>query len=323
MLASRNKVINFLKNDNAIIILVLMAILSSFFVDGMTRQFDTVILEASIYGILAVGLGVVLVTGNIDLSIGFQAATCSIVTVSVFNMTNGNFLFACVATLVAGAAMGLFNAFTVVKLGITPLIATIAANYIYQGIVYYFTRSGAFYPDGDLRKTLQNVLYNNQLFDMRALSVTVLIFVAALIVLYIFMKRTRTGISLYITGDNSVAGALAGISVDHAKVLAYLICGLCCAIGGLFMASRSGAAIYSQGEGKNVLAISACVIGGVKMAGGKGTMVNVLIGILIMRFISTAMNQMLIPTAWVDFVSGALLVIILIIDKFTAIKKEQ
>ena len=111
--------------------------------------------------------------------------------------------------------------------------------------------------------------------------------------------------------------------VDHAKVLAYLICGLCCAIGGLFMASRSGAAIYSQGEGKNVLAISACVIGGVKMAGGKGTMVNVLIGILIMRFISTAMNQMLIPTAWVDFVSGALLVIILIIDKFTAIKKEQ
>lgn len=128
MLASRNKVINFLKNDNAIIILVLMAILSSFFVDGMTRQFDTVILEASIYGILAVGLGVVLVTGNIDLSIGFQAATCSIVTVSVFNMTNGNFLFACVATLVAGAAMGLFNAFTVVKLGITPLIATIAAT---------------------------------------------------------------------------------------------------------------------------------------------------------------------------------------------------
>ncbi len=109
MLASRNKVINFLKNDNAIIILVLMAILSSFFVDGMTRQFDTVILEASIYGILAVGLGVVLVTGNIDLSIGFQAATCSIVTVSVFNMTNGNFLFACVATLVAGAARGLLS----------------------------------------------------------------------------------------------------------------------------------------------------------------------------------------------------------------------
>lgn len=323
MVTSRRKIISFLKNDNAILILVLMALLSSFLVDGMTRQFDTIILEASIYGILAIGLSVVLVTGNIDLSIGFQAATCSIVTVFVFNMTNGSFPITCAAALAAGALMGLFNAFTVVKLGITPLIATIAANYIYQGIVYYFTRSGAFYPDGELRKELQNVLYNNRLFDMRALSVTVLIFAAILIVLFIFMKRTRTGISLYITGDNSEAGALAGVSITRARILAYLICGLCCAIGGLFMASRSGAAIYSQGEGKNVLAISACVIGGVKMAGGKGTMVNVLIGILIMRFISTAMNQMLIPTAWVDFVSGALLVVILIIDKFTAVKKEQ
>ncbi len=321
-MTSKNKFVSFIKNDNAIVILVLLVILSSFFVDGMTKQFDTVILEASIYGILAIGLGVVLVTGNIDLSIGFQAATCSIVTVSVYNLTNGNILLTCLAVIVAGAIMGLFNAFIVVKLGINPLIATIAANYIYQGIVYYFTRNGAYYPEGDLRKGLQNVLYNNKLFDVKALGITVLIFAAILIILYFLMKKTKTGVSLYITGDNSEAGALAGVNINRAKALAYLVSGLCCAVGGLFMASRSGAAIYSQGEGKNVLAISACVIGGVKMAGGKGTMLNVLIGILIMRLISTMMNQMLIPTAWVDFVSGALLVAILIIDKFTAVKKN-
>ena len=68
-MTSKNKFVSFIKNDNAIVILVLLVILSSFFVDGMTKQFDTVILEASIYGILAIGLGVVLVTGNIDLSI--------------------------------------------------------------------------------------------------------------------------------------------------------------------------------------------------------------------------------------------------------------
>lgn len=321
MVASKNKIVTILKNDNAIIILVLIAVLSSFLVEGMTQQFDTVILESSIYGILAVGLGVVLVTGNIDLSIGFQAAICAIVTVVIFNATNGNIFITCIAALAAGILMGLFNAFTVVTLGITPLIATIAANFIYQGVVYYFTKDGAFYPTGDLRKALQEALYKNQFLDTKALSVIVLIFLAILIILFFFMKKTRSGISLYITGDNSEAGALAGINIDRAKVLAYLVCGVCCAIGGLFMASRSGAAIYSQGEGKNVLAISACVIGGVKMSGGKGTMINVLIGILIMRFISTVMNQMLIPTAWVDFISGILLVVILIIDKFTATKK--
>ena len=313
--------VDFIKNQNAIIILVLLVVFSSLFVQGMTRQFSAVLVESSIYGVIAIGLSVVLISGNMDLSVGFQAAICAILTVAAYDMTNGSLAVALVLAILAGAVMGAINAFTVVKLGISPLIATIASNYIFQGVVYYFTRNGAYYPEGDLRRSLRNALAENQLFGIEALTVTVLIFIALLIVLYFFMKKTRTGVSFYIVGDNAEAGRLAGININKTKTIAYIICGVCCGIAGVFLASRSGAAIYSQGEGKNIFAISACVIGGVKMAGGKGTMVNVLLGVLIMRLISTIMNQMLIPTAWVDFISGALLVVILIIDKFTAVKK--
>lgn len=319
----KTKLTEILKNQNAVVILCLLVILSSFFVQGMTGQLDTVLVEASIYGVLAIGLSLVLVTGNIDLSVGFQAAICSIVTVTVYNRTGGMLSVTMLLAVIVGALMGAFNAFTVVKLGVTPLIATIASNYIFQGIVYYFTRNGAYYPEGELRNALKDVLAENRLFDVKALTVTVLIFAALLIILYFFMRKTRTGVSFYIVGDNAETGQLAGIDIRKIRTIAYILCGVCCGLGGVLLASRSGAAIYTQGEGKNIFAISACVIGGVKMAGGKGTMVNVLIGVLIMRFISTVMNQMLIPTAWVDFVSGVLLVIILIIDKFTAVKRNR
>lgn len=325
---SRNKIrkaraVEAIKDQSAVVILCLLILLSSFFVQGMVGQLDTVLVEASIYGVLAIGLSLVLVTGSIDLSVGFQAAICSIVTVTVYNKTGGLLSVSILLAIIVGALMGAFNAFTVVKLGITPLIATIASNYIFQGVVYYFTHNGAYYPEGDLRKALKNVLAENRLFDVKALTVTVLIFVALLILLYFLMRKTRVGVSFHIVGDNAEAGQLAGIDTNKIKTIAYILCGACCGLAGVFLASRSGAAIYTQGEGKNIFAISACVIGGIKMAGGKGTMVNVLIGVLIMRFISTVMNQMLIPTAWVDFVSGMLLVVILIVDKFTTAKKNQ
>jgi ribose transport system permease protein len=126
---------------------------------------------------------------------------------------------------------------------------------------------------------------------------------------------------MYIAGDNPEAGALAGIDIARTNMIAYTVCGVCCAVAGVFMASSSGAAIYTQGEGRDIFAISACVIGGIRMAGGKGTIVNVLLGVLIMRMISTGMNLMLIPSSWVNFVSGALLIAVLVVDRITAVKK--
>lgn len=319
---NKSRVLTLVKDYNAAAILLILVIVASFAVDGVSKNLDRVLVEASQYGLIAVGLALVMITGNIDLSVGFQTASCAIITVLMMDMTGGNFFLVILAALLMGAVMGCINGFTVVKLGISPLIATIATNYIFKGFVYFFTREGAYYPEGDLRKLLQNSISRNYLGGVRALCVTVLVFLAVLIVLYFVMRKTRYGVSMYISGDNPEAGLFAGINIKKVNWITYVLCGMCCGLAGVFMASQAGAAIYAQGEGRDVFAISACVIGGIKMAGGKGTMVNVLLGILIMRVISTAMDMLLIPAAWVDFVSGALLILILILDRVTAVKKD-
>ena len=318
----KNQFIKLTKDYNAVIILLLLAIVATFFVDGFSKNLNRVIVEASLYGMIAIGLGLVMITGNIDLSVGFQAACAAVLSVLVYNATGGNLLLSALVAVASGLITGLINGFTVVKLGISPLIATIATNYIFKGFVYFFTKDGAIYPEGTLRSQFQMALSKNTLFDVKVLAVPVLIVLAILILLYFIMYKTRFGVSLYIAGDNAEAGQFAGINIRRSTMIAYILCGVCCALAGLFLASNAGSAIYSQGDGREVFAISACIIGGIKMAGGKGTVVNLLLGILIMRVISTAMDMMLIPAAWVDFVSGALLILILILDRFTAAKKE-
>lgn len=323
MESKSKKILTVLKDYNSVAILLLLAIIGTFFVRGFAKNIDRVLIEASIYGLIAVGLGLVMITGNIDLSIGFQAASAAVVCVLVYSATQGNILLAVIFAIMTGILTGIINGFTVVKLGISPLIATIATNYIFKGFVYFFTKDGAIYPEGDLRGQFQNAIARKTLFDVDVLALTVLIFLLVLVILYFVMRKTRYGVGMYIAGDNAEAGQLAGINIKQFTWITYILCGVCCALAGVFLASKAGSAIYSLGEGRDVFAISACVIGGIKMAGGKGTMINVLLGILIMRVISLGMDMMLIPAAWVDFVSGTLLILILIIDRATAVKKED
>ncbi len=311
-----------LLNYNSALILVVLLIIGSFLVNRFTRNLSTIVFESSIYGCIAIGLALVMVTGNIDLSVGFQAATSAVLVVLVINAT-GSVAAGVVVALLAGLVMGAVNGLVVTGFGISPLIATIATNYIYKGIVYYFTKDGSIYPADALRSALRDNIARLQFGGSRYLSLTVLIVAVILIVLAFVMRKTNFGNNLYITGDNAEAGKLAGINTKRTAFLAYVLCGFLCGLAGVFLASNQGAAIYTLGEGRDVFAISACVIGGIKMAGGKGTMLNVLIGILIMRMISTAMNLLLIPAAWVDFVSGMLLIVVLIIDRFTSGEKQS
>lgn len=310
-----------LMSYNSVAIFLLLFIAATFFVKRFSNNYSTILVEASLYGCIAIGLGLVMITGNIDLSVGFQAATSAVLVVLVVQAT-GSVALAVVIALIAGAVMGAINGFVVTRLGISALIATIATNYIYKGIVYYFTKDGSIYPEGDLRTALK-ALAGIKLFGTRFLTFTVIVVVVILLLLTFVLHKTKLGNHLYIAGDNAEAGKLAGINIGRTSFIAYVLCGILCALAGVFLASNQGAAIYTLGEGRDVFAISACVIGGVKMAGGKGNMLNVLVGILIMRMISTGMNLLLLPTAWVDFVSGALLIVVLIIDRFTSVKKDN
>lgn len=309
-----------LSANSSIIVLLIIAAAAFILVPGFTGNLSSVILECSIYGFIAVGLSIVMLTGNIDLSIGFLAGLTSVVCLLVLNAT-GSLALAVLASLCVGAVCGLLNGAVITRLGINPLITTIATCYIYKGLVFAYTYNGSIRPEAGVKQALKSI-YGLSL-GADALNLTVVLLLAALIILYFVMKRTSFGRTLYVVGDNPEAAKLTGINTSRAVLISYILCGLCCAVAGVFMASRASGAVYTQGDGKDVFAISVCIIGGVKMTGGRGTMISVLTGLLIMRIISTAMNCMLVPSAWVDLVSGLLLIIVLFFDKLTSNKLER
>jgi ribose/xylose/arabinose/galactoside ABC-type transport system permease subunit len=303
-----------LANNSSVLILAILWIICFIAINRFGKSFYQIFREASAYGLIAIGLSIVMITGNIDLSVGYQAGVCAVVSIMAVNAT-GSVPVAVIAALAVGAVFGLLNGTVVTRIGVSPLIATIAMNYIYKGLAYSKTKDGSLTVSGDYKETLKGVYSNS--FGAKVLTASVIVIVIVLVVFFFVQKKTNFGNSLYIVGDNIEAGRFAGIKVDNVAHLAYVLCGLCCGLAGFLMSAKDGAAIYTQGDGKDTFAISCCVIGGIKMTGGKGTMVNVLMGVLVMRTITTVLSVKGVSSTYTDLLSGALLIVVLIVDSLS------
>lgn len=321
---SRAQTIRLIKDNNSVLILALLLAACFLFVDGYSNGFYNVIVYSSIYGVICLGLGLVMITGNIDLSVGFQAGFAGVTTVLSFNAvyaaTGGNSILSLVISILAamltGAVTGLINGVVVAKIGVSPLIATIATNYLFKGLVFNFAQSSFAPTDADTIK----LIAKTKIFDLKWLTPSVIIFVLIVILLGLWMYKTRFGSRLRVVGDNPEAASYSGISVSKTVLITYVLCGVLAAISGFLMVSFDGYTIYTQGNSLSTFPISCCVIGGIKMAGGKGTVVHMLLGVVIMRAISTMMSVMFLSTDMVNLITGLLLVAVLIIDRFTSSK---
>lgn len=322
----KKHLIRLFKDNNSVLILVIMLFVAFVFVDGYSSGFYNVIKYTAMYGPVCLGLGLVMITGNIDLSAGFQAGLAGVTSVICFNAfyrATGNpvlsLVIAIIGCLVTGVVTGIINGFFVAKVGVSALIATIASNYAYQGIVFYYA-NGSFSPeDADIVK----LFAGTRIFGLRWFTPATIAFIVIVVAVFLWMYMTRFGNRLHVVGDNPEAAAYAGISVQRTVWVTYVLCGLLSAVSGFVMVSNAGYAIYTQGNSLATLTISCCVIGGIKMAGGKGTAIHVLLGVLIMRVISQMMTALFLPQAMVNLITGALLILVLIIDRFTSNKEQD
>lgn len=322
----KKHLIRLFKDNNSVLILVIMLFVAFVFVDGYGSGFYNVIKYTAMYGPVCLGLGLVMITGNIDLSAGFQAGLAGVTSVICFNAVyraTGNpvlsLVVAIIGCLITGVVTGVINGFFVAKVGVSALIATIATNYAYQGIVFYFAQ-GSFSPeDADIVK----LFAGTRIFGLRWFTPATIAFVVIIVIVALWMYMTRFGNRLHVVGDNPEAAAYAGISVQKTVWVTYVLCGLLSAVSGFVMVSNAGYAIYTQGNSLATLTISCCVIGGIKMAGGKGTAIHVLLGVLIMRVISQMMTTLLLPQAMVNLITGFLLILVLIVDRFTSNKSQD
>lgn len=322
----RKQNVRLLKDNNSVLILVLLLAVGFFLIDGFSNGFYNVIVYSAEYGAICLGLALVMITGNIDLSVGFQAGLASVTTILAFNAVftaSGNGALALIAgviaALVTGAVTGFINGFVVTKIGVSPLIATIATNYIFKGLVFVFAQNSYSAED----TAVINAVAKTRIGGLRWLTPMVIIFVALIVLAFFWMYKTRFGNRLHVVGDNPEAAAFAGISVPGTVCVSFVLCGVLSAVTGFMMASFDGYAIFTQGNALGTFPISCCVIGGIKMAGGKGTAVHVLLGVVIMRTIQAMMSAMFWNADRVNLVTGILLVAVLVIDRLTSAKKAD
>lgn len=292
-----------------LIVLVITAIAFAFLSPAFLsfRNFTSIARYTSIYGLVSIGMSFVIFNGKIDLSVGFQVGMISILLGYLMNYTL-NVAVLIIAGIILGLFCGAVNGFFVAKVGLPAFVATIGLGQVYDAI-------------GHLVANGTKILFTNEpfrfigrydVFGMIPLSFIVFIFIA--IITSLVLKYTTFGRNIYAIGCNGEAAHLAGIKTERVTWKAYIVSGLLCGLAAVIATSQNGAGIVSCMDGSETIAISAVVLGGGSMLGGKGTIWGTIIGIFLLRVISNGMNLINLPTYWQMVTTGALLIIAVIVD---------
>ena len=258
-----------------------------------------VIRQVSITAIIGIGMTFVLISGEIDLSVGSIAALSGIIV--TISLKDG-------LPMAAGALCGLANGSIHVYARIPSFIVTMGMLNIARGLVLVITNS---YPVTGLPDSFKVIGRGYVGF----LPVPVIIMLICYVLGYVVLKYIKFGRSIFAIGGNIEAARLSGISVNRNKILIYVLCGVTAAIGGIVLASRMFSGQPSAGDGLELNAIAACVIGGTSTTGGKGRIWGTFLGALIMGIITNGMNLLNISTNWQLIVQGAIIIIAVGLDR--------
>ncbi|NLT13346.1 MAG: ABC transporter permease [Clostridiales bacterium] len=328
---TRSRLLRFFKDNNIVFILILVyaaacVAASPMITSGKSNNFIklsntlNILQNIGTYGILAMGLTFIFLVGGIDLSIGYQVGFDG--ALFAILATHGvNLWLAMLITVAAGLLIGYTNGLIVTRMRITPLIGTLAVMTILKGLVYLINSESISLTDVTVGEMSLKAVYTSQLLTFLSLPVILIIILTAAAVY--FLKKTRSGVNLYIIGGNLEAGNLAGINSPGLTRLAYTIGGGCASICAILVSMRMNAATYNMGDGIDITAICAIVVGGVKMKGGKGNMLMCIMGVAVIQIIANLMDKLHFSSAMISLITGIIVVLVLILDKFTGRKEAM
>ncbi|RVT74201.1 ABC transporter permease [Agrobacterium sp. CNPSo 2736] len=265
--------------------------------------------QSSINGILAIGVTFVILTKGIDLSVGSIMALSGMLAASLVTTGNEQFLlWAILAALGAGAAVGLINGILVSQINVPPFVATLGMLSMARGLTLIFSDGR---PIANLSAPMKWIGSAN----VMGMPVPVLIFFAVFIVGWVTLSKTTFGRYVYAVGGNEKAARTSGISTRTITAATYVISGVLAGLAGLVLTARTTAALPQAGIGYELDAIAAVVIGGTSLSGGRGTLVGTLFGALIIGTINNGMDLMGVSSYYQQLLKGAIIVIAVIADQ--------
>ena len=260
-----------------------------------------------VYTLIAVGMAFTLLIGEIDVSVGANLGLTAAVVGSM--LRDGQpLVLACAVGILIGVAIGLINAWGVAVMKAPSLIFTLGTNGVLRGIIYVYT-NGAWVEN--LPKEFKDFSSVTAVGD---LTVYYCVTVLLVIVIHLLLTRTRRGRYFAAVGDNAQGATLVGLPTLKTKVLAYVICGVMAAIGGIIFCSRIGFVTPMSGDGYEMKAIAACVLGGISLLGGVGTVIGSAIGAVIMASISYLLVFMGFSSNYDNAITGVILIVIVVAD---------
>ena len=309
-------IISFTKNNLIILGIFVLAIITTFVepnfltvenLQNIMRQFGPLIM-------LSLGMTFIIMGGFIDLSVGGIISLVAVVTVSLIDPIGQ--VAALIVGLVIGLICGLLNSYLIIKGG---ALKQSEALFLTYGMSVVFTAVALIYT-GAAPVFLSYSKTDFSLFTAIGegfagpVSISFIIFLVCLLILYIIESRTHIGRSIVLTGGNMVAARLAGIPTEKTIVFIYAVSGVMAAIGAVVLASRVTIASPIMGKGYETQAILAVVVGGTALLGGKGSVLRTVIGTLLIIMMSNCLNLLGVTTYIQYMLRGAILILAIWLD---------
>ena len=289
-----------------LVIIAIIAVTTPSF--RQVKNFENVSLQVAVLAIVAIGSTVVILAGGIDLSPGSMIAFLTMC-LAVFAKQLGLSLWIAIPlTLLLGAGLGAINGGLVAYLRIPAFIATLATLSMFKGLS--LTINGGS-PIFQLSPELRSLFYG-KLFGVVPLPFVYVIVLYAFF--YVLLEHSKTGREIYAIGGNESAAKLSGIPVSRVRFLTFTIAGAVTAFGAILLAARLNSGSANYGDGVELQAIAATVVGGASLAGGRGRIINTLIGALIIIFVQNGLNLNNIPTYMQTLTTGAIILIAVGLD---------
>ena len=282
-----------------VILLIVTAILKtdSF---ATSRNLTNVLGQYTSLMLVTAGMLAVVVTGHIDLSVASQVRLVAVLMSGVADGNNVKFIFALVLVTVIACFVGFMNSLIINTFNIDAFIVTLGMSIILEGAAYAYTEKG----EGSIPMSVSDFVYGS----VGPLPYVFMIGIGMLVFLSQLLSHSRTGLWMYAVGGDSAMARRSGIDIYRTVTKSFIVCSLFTMIAAVVQVSRQGIGAPSTGSGVELLAITAVVMGGATLGGGKGKVSAVVGGAMLLTLINNVLNLTGISQYWQTFVRGLIVV---------------
>jgi ribose transport system permease protein len=268
----------------------------------------------TLVGLTALGEMVVMIMGGLDIAIGSLVGLCSAaagVAMLGYSNTPVGALLGILVAIAGGWCGGFLNGVIVIKGKIDPIIVTLGTYSVYRGVALLMTGNGYAV---NVRNDAFNALGTSSILG---LPISIIVLLVAIVIFHFGLEHTSFGRNIFAIGGNPIAARLAGINLDRSKLIVYTLSGLMAAVAAIIYTARTKSGQPISGSEELALqAITAVILGGVSMKGGKGMVAGVILGVLIIGTLNNGMILLSIPTFYQRVARGMLLIIAVLIQNW-------